>query len=204
MAEMLVRCPDCGVVYRVNAALRGRIGRCAGCRRKFVLEPVEPDGAVEVGGPAVWRRGDVILDLYEVKGVLGEGGMGTVYRVRHRDWGLDLAVKCPRPEVFLRPGGAEDFEREAETWVNLGLHPHTVSCFYVRRLDGVPRVFVEYVAGGTLHDWISGARGRPPRLYDGGRTAPSSAFWASPSRLRGDCTTPTRRASSTRTSSPPT
>src|SRR5205085_1333981 len=56
-----------------------------------------------------------------------------------------------------------DFEREAETWVNLGLHPHVVSCFYVRRLGGIPRVFAEYVAGGSLLDWV-----RQGKLYEGG------------------------------------
>ena len=37
------------------------------------------------------------------------------------------------------------------TW---GLHPHTVSCFYVRTLGGIPRVFAEYVAGGDLKEWL--------------------------------------------------
>src|SRR5262249_57076159 len=84
-------------------------------------------------GAAEWRRGDVLLGLYEVRGVAGEGGMGTVYRVRHRGWGLDLAVKCPRPEV-VAAAGVEEFEREAQTWVGLGLHPHVASCYYVRRI----------------------------------------------------------------------
>src|SRR5206468_3896772 len=41
-----------------------------------------------------------------------------------------------------------------ETWVGLGLHPHVVDCYYVRRIEGAPRLFVEYVDGGSLHDWI--------------------------------------------------
>src|SRR5207249_1589965 len=97
----------------------------------------------EDGVPVVWQPGDVILDLYEVTGVLGEGGMGKVYKVRHRGWNLDLAVKSPKPDRLAKAGAAENFEREAETWVNLGLHPHTVSCYYVRRLGGIPRVFAE-------------------------------------------------------------
>src|SRR5262245_40268279 len=97
--------------------------------------------------PVEWAVGDA-FDLYEVKAVLGEGGMGRVYLVRHRGWDVDLAVKSPRPDVFAA-GGAEAFVREAETWVDLGLHPHVVSCYYVRTLGGVPRLFAEYVAGGS-------------------------------------------------------
>ncbi|WP_052567882.1 protein kinase domain-containing protein [Ktedonobacter racemifer] len=120
-------------------------------------------GDADVAIPAVWQVGDIILDHYEVTGTLGEGGMGTVYKVHHRGWKTDLAVKSPKPEIFARAGGKENFIREAETWVNLGLHPYTVSCYYVRTLGGIPRVFAEYVAGGSLADWI-----RTRRLYDGG------------------------------------
>jgi WD40 repeat protein/serine/threonine protein kinase len=105
-----------------------------------------------------WQVGDVVLDLYEVTGVLGQGGMGRVYRVRHRGWDVDLAVKTPLASALRAAGGAEAFEREAETWVGLGLHPHTVSCYYVRRVDGLPRVFAEFVDGGSLHDWIKQRR----------------------------------------------
>ena len=113
-----------------------------------------------------WKPGDVILGLYEVRGLLGEGGMGKVYRVHHRSWGVDLAVKSPRVEIFARPGGMEAFAREAETWVGLGLHSHTVSCFFVRNLGGIPRIFVEYMDAGSLADWI-----RAGRLYEGGPEA---------------------------------
>ena len=105
-----------------------------------------------------WQPGDVVLGLYEVAGVLGEGGMGRVYRVRHRAWGLDLAVKAPLPAVLEAAGGADLFEREAETWVNLGLHPHVVTCHYVRRASGVPLVFAELVDGGSLHEAIHTGR----------------------------------------------
>ncbi len=116
----------------------------------------------ETDVPAEWSVGDVILGLYEVKGVLGEGGMGRVYRVHHRGWDVDLAVKSPRADV-LAAGGSEAFVREAEAWAELGLHPHTVSCYYVRTLGGIPRVFAECVEGGSLHDCI-----RDRRIYEGG------------------------------------
>ena len=113
--------------------------------------------------PPVWQVGDVILDRYEVKHVFTGGGMGLVYRVHHRAWAMDLAVKSPRPEFFQTRQHIGNFEREAETWVNLGLHPHTVSCYSVRRLGGIPRIFTEFVDGGSLTDWI-----RSRRLYEGG------------------------------------
>lgn len=116
--------------------------------------------------PSIWQIGDVILDKYAIRAVFTSGGMGLVYRAYHKDWDMDMAVKSPRPELFQTEEQASNFEREAETWVNLGLHPHIVSCFYVRRLGGIPRIFAEYVEGGTLSEWI-----RSGRLYQGGAKA---------------------------------
>ena len=94
--------------------------------------------------------------------MLGEGGFGKVYRVHHTGWNVDLAVKTPRLDR-LDEVGKENFRTEAETWVSLGLHPHIVSCYYVRDLGGIPRVFAEFVEGGSLADWI-----RSGKLYEGG------------------------------------
>jgi WD40 repeat protein len=113
--------------------------------------------------PLEWNAGDVILDLYEVKGELGKGGMGVVYRVHHRQWNIDLAVKTPLPEALQKAGSLENFLREAQAWVDLGLHPHIVTCYYVRRLGEMPRVFAECMEGGSLKNWMEDGR-----LYAGG------------------------------------
>lgn len=112
--------------------------------------------------PLNWNVGDVILDLYEVEEVFA-GGMGLVYRVHHREWNVDLAVKSPRSKYFRTESQKENFVREAETWVNLGMHPNIVNCYYVRTLGGIPRVFTEYIATGSLSDWI-----RQLKLYKHG------------------------------------
>ncbi|MGW0119661.1 protein kinase domain-containing protein [Streptomyces sp. NPDC003327] len=104
----------------------------------------------ETGEARVWRPGEVVHGLYEVLDVVHSGGMGLVHRVRHRGWSMDLAVKTPRPELVRTAHGRSAFEAEAGTWVRLGLHPHTVGCVYVRTLDGMPRVFAEWVDGGSL------------------------------------------------------
>ncbi|WP_316784458.1 serine/threonine-protein kinase [Streptomyces sasae] len=113
--------------------------------------------------PEVWQPGDIVLDLYEVLDVVHSGGMGLVHRVRHQGWNVDLAVKTPRPELVASPEGRSRFEAEAGTWVGLGLHPHTVNCAYVRTIDGQPRVFAEWVDGGSLAEAVAGGR-----LYEGG------------------------------------
>ncbi|MFF5157794.1 protein kinase [Streptomyces sp. NPDC000348] len=117
-----------------------------------------------------WRRGEVVLGLYEVLDVVRSGGMGLVYRVRHRGWNVDLAVKVPRKELVSSPGRLRHFEAEAQSWVDLGLHPHTVHCAYVRRLGGVPRVFAEWVDGGSLAEGVRNRhiyRGGPRRVLRG-------------------------------------
>src|SRR5581483_8108020 len=112
--------------------------------------------------PSAGRPEEAFAGPYEFKGILGAGGMGQVFLVYHRGWHVDLAVKAPRPEFFARVGGQEAFLREAETWVNLELHPHIAECYYVRTLEGIPHIFAEYVAGRSLADWI-----RQRRLYAG-------------------------------------
>ena len=50
--------------------------------------------------PFVWRKGDVILDLYEIQDIIGEGGFGTVYKAYHKDWHTELAVKSPNEKTL--------------------------------------------------------------------------------------------------------
>lgn len=118
--------------------------------------------------PGDWRVGAVVDGRYRVVGELGRGGMGVVHRVRHLGWDIDMAVKSTLEDVFRSPVGQGLFVREAEAWVSLGLHPHVCACYYVRVLGGVPRVFAEYVSGGSLQDWV-----RDGRLYEGGGAAVS-------------------------------
>ena len=111
-----------------------------------------------------WQPGEVIDGRYKVIKLAGEGGMGRVYQVRHLEWGIDLAAKQLLPDKLHVPGALEDFEREAEAWVSLGLHPNLCCCHYVRQLDGLPTAFAEYVPGGSLDDWIKNGGGQ---LYEG-------------------------------------
>jgi WD40 repeat protein/serine/threonine protein kinase len=123
-------------------------------RLKFTQAPEAPLDSPGLG-LVDWHPGDLIENIYEVKGLLGQGGMGKVYRVHHQSWNIDLAVKCPLPSAFHTETQKQLFISEAETWINLGLHPHIVSCYYVRMIDGIPRLFAECVEGGSLQRWIA-------------------------------------------------
>ncbi|MEJ8641469.1 protein kinase [Streptomyces sp. MS1.HAVA.3] len=115
-----------------------------------------------------WKRGDVVLGLYEVLDVLDGGGMGLVHRVRHREWNTDLAIKVPRSELAATAAQRARFEDEAGTWVGLGLHPNVVNCLYVRRVEDHPCVFAEWVDGGSLAELVRSGRLHHADGADGG------------------------------------
>ena len=54
--------------------------------------------------PERWQPGDVIADLYEVRAVIGAGGMGLVYRVHHAGWTVVGAGAVPAPAVGAKVG----------------------------------------------------------------------------------------------------
>ena len=82
-----------------------------------------PIEQLEVQVAEEWQVGDMILDLNEIITLLREGGMGKVYRVYHCGSNLDLAVKCPKGKVYANQQGKDEYIREAETLVELGLRP---------------------------------------------------------------------------------
>ncbi|MDR2642144.1 MAG: protein kinase [Planctomycetaceae bacterium] len=119
----------------------------------------------------MWNIGDVVLGIYEVIPIsatepFSEGGAGIVNRIYHREWDMELAVKSPKPHVFQTESGKLNYENEAQTWIELGLHPNIVTCYLVRRISDIPRLFAEFVKDGSLKQWILDGR-----LYSDGKSA---------------------------------
>jgi len=69
--------------------------------------------------------GKTIDDKYEVLAALGEGGMGTVYKARHKLLDKIVAIKVLNPEVAIRPQLRERFLREARAAMEF-IHPNAV------------------------------------------------------------------------------
>lgn len=120
--------------------------------RTGVLSVSQGQASSQQGGQRIWNPGDVIFGRYEMVKQIGLGGMGSVWKVHHREWGRDLALKMPLPALLEHPALRERFIREAETWVGLGVHPNIVQCWYVLNIDGVPCLFLDFLTGGSLKD----------------------------------------------------
>ncbi|MDJ0974414.1 MAG: serine/threonine-protein kinase [Planctomycetota bacterium] len=85
----------------------------------------------------------------EIMELLGQGGMGVVYRARQRTLDRVVALKV-LPEALSRdPAFAERFTREARALAKLS-HPHVVGVYEFGERTGLYYLLMEYVDGVTL------------------------------------------------------
>jgi serine/threonine protein kinase len=90
------------------------------------------------------------INNYEIKALLGEGGMGSVYLAEHPLLGRQAAVKVLRPEHALDQNMVGRFINEARASSAIH-HPGIVEVFDVGTLsDGQPYLMMELLAGETL------------------------------------------------------
>ncbi len=106
-----------------------------------------------------WEPGDVIMKRYRVEQVMA-GSMGKVYICDHLGWGIPVAIKSPRPEVLADREGMKRILTEANSWIRMGMHPNVATCYYVLSLNKIPHLFIEFIDGGSLSDWIEAGRCR--------------------------------------------
>ncbi|MDR2444219.1 MAG: protein kinase, partial [Deltaproteobacteria bacterium] len=174
-------CPKCKTGYKLTVQNLGHRSICVKCGQNFHLLPesdaaatrwLDTTAALNQLASRVWERGldlrvgQVVLGVYVVQETLGRGGLGQVFKVRHQEWQKELALKLPYRNI-MENKYFQTLKNEAETWVALGLHPHVVTCFYVRPLMGVPAIFMEYISGGSIKDLSEPSGGSMPWLHQG-------------------------------------
>jgi tRNA A-37 threonylcarbamoyl transferase component Bud32 len=85
----------------------------------------------------------------EILELLGQGGMGAVYKARQKMLDRTVALKILPPESSHDPAFAERFTREARAMARL-THPHIVMVFEFGEVDGLYYLIMEYVDGVNL------------------------------------------------------
>jgi len=86
---------------------------------------------------------------YEILDVLGEGGMGVVYKALDRNLDRVVALKVLKTGAVESPEELRQFEREAKTISSLN-HPHIATIHDRGEVDGKHYLVFEFLSGGTL------------------------------------------------------
>lgn len=113
-----------------------------------VIEALDQVPVAPIATAAVLPVGTVLDESYRITGIIGRGGMGTVYEAEHTRLPQRLAIKVISGVV---DGEAlARFRREAEIASGLG-HAHIIRVFDFNTLpDGTPYMVMEYLEGEDL------------------------------------------------------
>ncbi|MDB4905341.1 MAG: protein kinase [Gemmatimonadetes bacterium] len=107
------------------------------------------------------RPGQTFAGRYEVKNVLGVGGMGVVYKAVDRELNETVAIKTLKPEMLQQdPTALERFKSEIRLARRIS-HRNVVRTHDLGEVSGRYYITMEYVEGKSLKELIQ-ARGRLP------------------------------------------
>jgi len=102
---------------------------------------------------------------YEIRSVLGAGGMGEVYRAHDARLKRDVALKVLRPGSAAGPDQRARFEREAHALAALN-HLNIVAVYDFGVEAGQPYIVSELVEGESLRAVLDGKAVAPRRLVE--------------------------------------
>jgi len=133
-------CPTCNLRYPVDAT------QCLLDRTALVVAP-DPYLGVVLGG------------TYRIEGIIGVGGMATVYRARNTLQDRVVAVKLFRRELSGDPKLRERFRREATSTRRLP-HPNIIEILdWGDTEESLPYLVMEYLEGRTLEALLKQSSG---------------------------------------------
>ena len=111
------------------------------------------------------QPGDLIGGRYEILQLLGEGGMGAVYKALDREVERTVALKLIRPELASNPAILARFKQELLT-AHQVTHKNVIRIYDLAEADGVKFITMEFVEGSDLRRI----------LIDNGKLPPSRAI----------------------------
>ncbi len=123
---------------------------CASCRQQLESGPVDALlGLLQQG--QVSQGAHLHLPDYQIQKKLGEGGMGAVYLVRHKQNGQLAALKVMLSKVAVNVDAKRDFLREIESTRALQ-HKYIVTFLDSGVEKSIIYFLVEYCQGGSIYD----------------------------------------------------
>lgn len=102
--------------------------------------------------PAVWARlapGVVLADRYEILALLGEGGMGAVYKAKDRELDRLVALKVIRPELAGNPTILQRFKQEL-ILARQVTHRNVIRIFDLGVAEGLKFITMEFLEATDL------------------------------------------------------
>ena len=93
------------------------------------------------------------IENYRIEELLGQGGMGAVYRATDTSLDRSVALKIMNPGVATNADFLRRFKSEARVLGRLQ-HPNIVNVYTFRHVDSHLIIVMEYVGGGTLSELI--------------------------------------------------
>lgn len=103
----------------------------------------------------IWngRGNELVLGSYLLMEPIGEGGMGIVYKARHRRMERNVALKVIRKQRLANPEAVRRFRREILAVAQLS-HPNVVMAYDADQAGDVHFFAMEYVDGIDLTRWV--------------------------------------------------
>ncbi len=95
------------------------------------------------------KGAELVLDTYVLLDLLGQGGMGSVYKARQVRMKRVVALKTIKRTALASPEMAERFRREGEAAARLS-HPNVVTVYDANEAGGVLYLVMEYLEGADL------------------------------------------------------
>jgi tRNA A-37 threonylcarbamoyl transferase component Bud32 len=160
------QCPDCGANLPANAP-EGLCPRCllrSGLAAPSPTPPAaSPGGTTPHPGPLTAPTPAELAGRFPQLAVLeliGQGGMGAVYKARQTKLDRVVALKVLPPEWGSDPAFAERFAREARTLAKLN-HPHVVAVHDFGEAGGLYYLVMEHVDGPNLREVLQAGQLAP-------------------------------------------
>ena len=98
---------------------------------------------------AMLQPGDVLGGRYEILQLLGEGGMGAVYKAKDRELDRFVALKLIRPELAASPAILARFKQEL-LLAHQVTHKNVIRIYDLSEAEGVRFITMEYIEGADL------------------------------------------------------